>query len=121
MVTRLESAARACGRGFGVKFSNTLVVENPGDFLPKAEKLAYLSGAPLHVISGEEEAALNFRRNIGVGGIVDGAMPSQSKQDEHLPKLHIQTLTEGDSRVIRRAPVVYCGHGSGCNCGGIQP
>lgn len=68
-----------------------------------------------------EEAALNFRRNIGVGGIVDGAMPSQSKPDEHLPKLHIQTLTEGDSRVIRRAPVVYCGHGSGCNCGGIQP
>ena len=51
MVTRLESAARACGRGFGVKFSNTLVVENPGDFLPQTEKLAYLSGAPLHVLA----------------------------------------------------------------------
>ena len=51
MVTRLEDAARGCGRGFGVKFSNTLVVENPGDFLPKAEKLAYLSGAPLHVLA----------------------------------------------------------------------
>ncbi|HRI08349.1 MAG TPA: hypothetical protein PKW35_11050, partial [Nannocystaceae bacterium] len=51
MVTRLESAARACGRGFGVKFSNTPVVENPGDFLPKEEKLASLSGAPLHVLA----------------------------------------------------------------------
>ncbi|MBK7878620.1 MAG: glutamate synthase [Planctomycetes bacterium] len=51
MVTRLESTTRACGRGFGVKFSNTLVVENPGDFLPKTEKLAYLSGAPLHVLA----------------------------------------------------------------------
>ncbi len=51
LVGRLEQTAKQCGRGLGVKFSNTLVVENEGDFLPKSEKLAYLSGQPLHVLA----------------------------------------------------------------------
>ncbi len=51
LVTRLEKTSRETGLGLGVKFSNTLVVENPGDFLPASEKLAYLSGAPLHVLA----------------------------------------------------------------------
>jgi putative selenate reductase len=51
-VTRLSAKAKTLGRGFGVKFSNTLVVENKGDgFLPASEKTMYLSGAPLHVLA----------------------------------------------------------------------
>jgi putative selenate reductase len=50
-VDRLDTLAKRLGRGFGIKLTNTLVVENPGDFLPKTEKLRYLSGQPLHVLS----------------------------------------------------------------------
>jgi putative selenate reductase len=42
-----EAARR--GLGFGVKLTNTLVVVNPGDFMPGEE--AYLSGEPLHVLA----------------------------------------------------------------------
>ncbi|GMU58681.1 MAG: hypothetical protein AMXMBFR34_04440 [Myxococcaceae bacterium] len=51
LVGRLEETAKQTGKSLGVKFSNTLVVENEGDFLPKAEKSAYLSGQPLHVLA----------------------------------------------------------------------
>ncbi|MBI4347422.1 MAG: glutamate synthase [Elusimicrobia bacterium] len=51
MVDRLDALARGLGRGFAVKFSNTLVVDNPGDFLPAAERTRYLSGAPLHLLA----------------------------------------------------------------------
>lgn len=51
LVGRLEETSKKTGKGLGVKFSNTLVVENEGDFLPKAEKLSYLSGQPLHVLA----------------------------------------------------------------------
>ena len=50
-VGRLCAKAKRLGRGFGVKFSNTLVVENHEGFLPAAEKMMYLSGAPLHVLA----------------------------------------------------------------------
>ncbi|MFI5362769.1 MAG: glutamate synthase [Elusimicrobiota bacterium] len=50
-VSRLSAKAARLGRGFGVKFSNTLVVENGEGFLPAAEKTMYLSGAPLHVLA----------------------------------------------------------------------
>jgi putative selenate reductase len=51
LIGRLEDTARQTGRELGVKFSNTLVVENEGDFLPKTEQTAYLSGQPLHVLA----------------------------------------------------------------------
>ncbi len=51
LVERLEDTSRKTGRGLGVKFSNTLVVENEGDFLPASEKTSYLSGQPLHVLA----------------------------------------------------------------------
>jgi putative selenate reductase len=51
LVGRLEATAKQTGRSLGVKFSNTLVVENEGDFLPSSEKLSYLSGQPLHVLA----------------------------------------------------------------------
>jgi putative selenate reductase len=48
---RLGEVARAEGRTFQVKFSNTLVVRNHRDFFPASEQVMYLSGAPLHVIT----------------------------------------------------------------------
>jgi len=51
IVGRLREQARALGRSFGIKLTNTLVVENRSAFLPRSEPLAYLSGAPLHVLA----------------------------------------------------------------------
>jgi putative selenate reductase len=51
IVTRLRARARELGRGFAVKLTNTLIVENGSDFLPRSERFAYLSGPPLHVLA----------------------------------------------------------------------
>ena len=48
---RLESYANKHGRHFGVKMTNTLVVENHKKFFPASEKDMYLSGPPLHVLA----------------------------------------------------------------------
>jgi len=49
-VERLGETAKSLGLGFGVKFNNTLIVENQRDFFPATEKVMYLSGTPLHVL-----------------------------------------------------------------------
>ncbi len=49
-VERLGQTAKSLGLGFGVKFNNTLIVENRRDFFPETEKVMYLSGTPLHVL-----------------------------------------------------------------------
>jgi putative selenate reductase len=54
-----EGARR--GLGFGVKLTNTLVVVNPGDFMPGEE--AYLSGEPLHVLA--LTLGLRLREELG--------------------------------------------------------
>lgn len=51
MVERLGALAQSLGRGFGVKFSNTLPVDNHKCFFPASEKQMYLSGSPLHVLA----------------------------------------------------------------------
>ncbi len=50
-VDRLGTLAHSLGRGFGVKFSNTLLVDNYKSFFPASEKAMYLSGPPLHVLA----------------------------------------------------------------------
>ena len=50
-VKRLGVTADQLGLGFGVKFSNTLIVENHRSFFPESEKEMYLSGPPLHVLA----------------------------------------------------------------------
>lgn len=50
-VDRLGEKARALGLSFGVKFTNTLIVENRKTFFPPDEKEMYLSGRPLHVLA----------------------------------------------------------------------
>jgi putative selenate reductase len=53
LVRRLQGIAQRQGLFFGAKFSNTLVVENHKSFFPASEKVMYLSGAPLHVLTLE--------------------------------------------------------------------
>jgi putative selenate reductase len=48
---RLDGLARSLGLGLGVKFSNTLIVENHRSFFPASERVMYLSGPPLHVLA----------------------------------------------------------------------
>lgn len=62
MVERLAARAAALGRGFGVKFCNTLIVENREGFLPSGERWMYLSGPPLHVLAIDLVA--RFRRRF---------------------------------------------------------
>jgi putative selenate reductase len=51
MVERLEGTAASLGLGLGVKFTNTLIVNNNRQFFPPSEKEMYLSGPPLHVLA----------------------------------------------------------------------
>jgi putative selenate reductase len=51
MIARLRSTAHERGLIFGVKMTNTLVVDNFKDFF--TEKEMYLSGQPLHVLSSQ--------------------------------------------------------------------
>ena len=62
-VERLGAGAAALGLGFGVKFTNTLIVENHRDFFPDTEREMYLSGPPLHVLA--IELVRRFRRVFG--------------------------------------------------------
>ncbi|MGD9546177.1 MAG: 4Fe-4S dicluster domain-containing protein [Candidatus Krumholzibacteriia bacterium] len=49
MIDRLRSFAAGCGRRFGIKLTNTLVVENRRGVMP-GDRM-YLSGRPLHVLA----------------------------------------------------------------------
>jgi putative selenate reductase len=51
LVERLKNFAKQRGKGFGCKFSNTLEVLNHKTFFTADNKVQYLSGAPLHVIT----------------------------------------------------------------------
>ena len=51
MVKRLAEAARAAGREFGVKLSNTLEVVNHRPVFPSNEKMMYMSGRALHPLT----------------------------------------------------------------------
>jgi putative selenate reductase len=63
MCRRLSELAASRGLGFGAKFSNTLEVTNHRDFFPPSEKVMYLSGLPLHVIT--LTLAHEFRQQAG--------------------------------------------------------
>lgn len=83
IVERLAAVADHAGRDFGVKFTNTLVVENHRDFFPASEKEMYLSGAPLHVLAIQlvdrfrqhfgDRFAVSFSAGIDVKNFADGA------------------------------------------------
>ena len=60
---RLRDLARHHGLSFGAKFSNTLETINHRDFFSPQEKVMYLSGPPLHVIT--LTLAWTFRQLMG--------------------------------------------------------
>jgi putative selenate reductase len=60
---RLGRLAASRNLTLGAKFSNTLEVENHGSFFQSTEKIMYLSGAPLHVIT--LTLANEFRQAVG--------------------------------------------------------
>lgn len=64
MVGRLSGRAASLGLRFGVKLTNTLVVENRRPFFPAGVSEAYLSGPPLHVIA--MHLALRLRGAVGM-------------------------------------------------------
>jgi putative selenate reductase len=64
-VGRLRERAAGLGLGFGVKLTNTLIVENRRTFFPASEREMYLSGAPLHVLAMNLVQAM--RRTFGAG------------------------------------------------------
>ena len=71
LIGELEGFAARHGRRFGIKLTNTLVVENTKGFMP--DETMYLSGPPLHVVSTtllEElhEALPGMLRVDGQGG-----------------------------------------------------
>lgn len=48
---RLDVTAKSLGLDVGMKFSNTLIVENHRHVFPQSEAAMYLSGPPLHVLA----------------------------------------------------------------------
>ncbi|MDO9693600.1 MAG: 4Fe-4S dicluster domain-containing protein [Candidatus Latescibacteria bacterium] len=75
LVDGLAAFARAQGRRFGVKLTNTLVVANERGRLPGAQ--AYLSGAPLHVLAATLLAELDARLpgRLALAGRPGGEVP----------------------------------------------
>lgn len=63
MCERLSMLAASRGLGLGAKFSNTLEVTNHRDVFSPNEKVMYLSGLPLHVIT--LTLANEFRQHVG--------------------------------------------------------
>ncbi|HTN51954.1 MAG TPA: hypothetical protein VML50_06090 [Anaeromyxobacter sp.] len=80
-VTRLGALGERLGLGFGVKFTNTLVVENHRSFFPASERQMYLSGPPLHVLAValvrrfreafEDRFPISFSAGIDAGNFPD--------------------------------------------------
>jgi putative selenate reductase len=62
-VDRLGRVAADVGLGVGVKFTNTLIVENHRTFFPAEQTEMYLSGPPLHVLA--MHVVRRFRRQFG--------------------------------------------------------
>ncbi|MCM5553680.1 4Fe-4S dicluster domain-containing protein [Pleomorphomonas sp. NRK KF1] len=81
IISRLGGLAEKIGRGFGVKFSNTLLVQNHKQFFPEGTGEMYLSGPPLHVLAIElvarfraefgDRFPISFSAGIDVGNFAD--------------------------------------------------
>jgi putative selenate reductase len=69
LIDELQTFAADHGKQFGIKLTNTLIVENHKGVMP--DPVMYLSGPPLHVLSmtllGELERALPGRLRVGPG------------------------------------------------------
>ncbi len=100
LIGELRRFAADQGRRFGIKLTNTMVVENHRDFMP--EDTMYMSGPPLHVLSmtllGELDAALPGALAVGEN---DGDV--QVSFSAGISKENI-----GDAVGLGLAPVTIC-------------
>ncbi len=88
LIAELEDFGVVNGRKFGIKLTNTLVIENHRDFMP--DETMYLSGAPLHVVTSTllealHEALPGRLRVDGNGGPVQVSF-SAGISKENLPQ-----------------------------------
>ena len=74
LIPRLQSVARACGRGLSVKFSNTLVVKNHKGIF--RDEVMYMSGAPLHPIA--LSLAHEFRKRVETPASFSGGLDAHN-------------------------------------------
>jgi putative selenate reductase len=88
---RLARLAKSRGLQFGAKFSNTLEVENHRDFFQPGEKIMYLSGAPLHVIT--LTLAAEFRNAVGAAFPISFSAGVDSKNFANLVACGIVPIT----------------------------
>ena len=65
LIGELHRYAKERGRKFGIKLTNTLVVDNTRGFMP--DETMYLSGAPLHVLA----SALLEKLSSAMPGVLD--------------------------------------------------
>ncbi|MFC1550855.1 NAD(P)-binding protein, partial [Candidatus Neomarinimicrobiota bacterium] len=66
IINNLSKLSKKAGVSFGLKLTNTLEVNNSGEFLPAGEKMSYLSGRALHPISINLAAKLQSEYNGGL-------------------------------------------------------
>ncbi|MBK8257403.1 MAG: 4Fe-4S dicluster domain-containing protein [Polyangiaceae bacterium] len=93
MIHRLTVLAKKIGVTFGIKLTNTLVVENRRPFFPANVNVSYLSGPPLHVLA--MTLVERFRREVGT----------------HLPisfSAGIDAQNVADAVALNLTPVTVC-------------
>lgn len=100
LIGELRRFAADQGRRFGIKLTNTMVVENHRDFMP--DDTMYMSGPPLHVLSmtllGELDAALP-----GVLAVGENAGDVQVSFSAGITKENL-----GEAVGLGLAPVTIC-------------
>jgi putative selenate reductase len=97
LIPALQSHAEERGRRFGVKLSNTLVVENERGVLPGAQ--AYLSGPPLHVLTSVLLARLHAELP-GVLGLGPDGGPVQVSWSAGLDATNLPALAGTGARPL---------------------
>lgn len=88
---RLSVRAARRGLHFGVKFTNTLIVENHRKFFPRGQREMYLSGQPLHVLA--MELVRDFRRALGATIPVSFSAGIDRKNYHHAAALDLVPTT----------------------------
>jgi putative selenate reductase len=113
LIARVGERARGLGVHFGVKLTNTLVVENRRDFFPSSVEEAYLSGPPLHVLAIDLLQKLRALHGPALAISFSGGIDAQNVADAIALDLAPVTVctdwlkTGGYGRGIRYAEAIH--------------